>query len=155
MAAVDHQKGDVQVKVVTNEQTRWRRQLKETLTIHRLDPTLNEDDGAYKLPAVYTNIPKFGTRSNRLSKGTAIPKTTSASVTAIHIPTPDMTPDPILIPEGTAIPNTASAQMTTTHILTPDTAPDPNSEIYNTTAEIYVPTFNLDEEIVTRLVQEN
>ena len=71
MKAVDHQQGDVQIKVVTSEQTRWRRQSKETLSIHRINPTLNEDDGEYTLPAIYTNIPRFSTRSSsRVSAGT-------------------------------------------------------------------------------------
>jgi hypothetical protein len=64
MAAADHHAGDVKIEVVASEQSRWRRQLKEALAIQRINPTLNEDDGAYKLPTIYTTLPKFGNRSN-------------------------------------------------------------------------------------------
>jgi hypothetical protein len=64
MAAADHHAGDVKIEVVASEQSRWRRQLKEALAIQRINPTLNEDDGAYKLPNIYTTLPKFGNRSN-------------------------------------------------------------------------------------------
>ena len=64
MAAADHHAGDVKIEVVASEQSRWRRQLKEALAIQRINPTLNEDDGAYKLSKIYTTLPKFGNRSN-------------------------------------------------------------------------------------------
>ena len=62
MTSAYHQEGDVTVRVVASEQTRWRRKLKEALAIHNLNPTLNEDDGGYRISQIYTLLPKFAAR---------------------------------------------------------------------------------------------
>jgi hypothetical protein len=133
MATVDHQRGDVQVKVVSSEQIRWRRQLKETLTIHRINPTLNEDDGAYKLPAIYTSIPKFGTRNNRIAAGTAIPNETRSDLTAA----------------GTAIPNETRSELNVSQRNQTGTRNSTATEEINATeeisAEVNIDGFSLDQ----------
>ena len=62
MASAEHRDGDIRITVVASDQSRWRRRLRESLAIQRINPTLNEDDGAYRLPAIYTTIYKFGAR---------------------------------------------------------------------------------------------
>lgn len=62
MASAEHRDGDIRITVVASDQSRWRRRLRESLAIQRINPTLNEDDGAYRLPAIYTTIAKFGAR---------------------------------------------------------------------------------------------
>jgi len=69
MASAYHQEGDVTVRVVASEQTRWRRKLKEALAIHNLNPTLNEDDGGYRISQIYTLLPKFAARKKEETTG--------------------------------------------------------------------------------------
>jgi len=56
MASEEHRKGDVSVKIIAKEGRKTNRKWKEGIAIKNLQPTLNEDDGLYKLAPIFSLI---------------------------------------------------------------------------------------------------
>ena len=58
MAKEEHRKGDVTVKIIAEEGGKTQRKWREAIAIKNLQPTLNEDDGLYRLAPIFSLIPR-------------------------------------------------------------------------------------------------
>ena len=65
LATSNCRKADVDISVIGSEQFKRKREIRESLAINRINPSLNLDDGGYQVPSIYTILPKFSLRTGR------------------------------------------------------------------------------------------
>ena len=56
LASEDHQKDDVEAKLLCTEEDWFKRGVKEAIAIRKIHPTLNQDDGRYHLSSMYNQL---------------------------------------------------------------------------------------------------
>ena len=54
---IEHEKEDIQLRIIGREQNKWKRELKEALEIKRRKPTLNQDEGKQYISPLYSLLP--------------------------------------------------------------------------------------------------
>ena len=52
----DHEKYDVEAKLLCTEEDWFKRGVKEAIAIRKIHPTLNQDDGRYHLSSMYNQL---------------------------------------------------------------------------------------------------
>ena len=56
LACENHNKDDVESKLLGTEEDWFKRGVKEAIAIRKIKPTLNQDDGRYHLSTMYTKL---------------------------------------------------------------------------------------------------